>query len=141
MRAPLTCTCGAKTAKSDQANSSRIPLAEKNVLTSEQRACNPTAGSNSPAALEQLFEHVFPEDPQHVALLCFAFRRFTPAILLFLPEKKLCVFLREMSPDFATLQLKYNAEADIRAVRAAFHGEERCRCRFFFFLSRSRPET
>ena len=89
------------------------------------------AGSNSPAALEQLFEHVFPEDPQHVALLCGAFRRFTPATLLYIPEERLCAFLREMSPDFATLQLKYNAEADIRAVRTAFHGEERCRCRFF----------
>ena len=118
--------------KFDLANFSRIPLAEKNVYISEQRACNPTAGSNSPAALEQLFEHVFPEDPQHVALLCGAFRRFTPATILFIPEKKLCAFLREMRPDLATLQLKYNAETDIRAVRAAFYGEERCRCRLFF---------
>ena len=129
---PLTYTRDAKMMKFDLANFSRIPLAEKNVYISEQRACNPTAGSNSPAALEQLFEHVFPEDPQHVALLCGAFRRFTPATILFIPEKKLCAFLREMRPDLATLQLKYNAETDIRAVRAAFYGEERCRCRLFF---------
>ena len=108
-------------------------------MIAEPTACYPTAGSNSLAAFEQLFEHVFPEDPQHVALLCGAFRRFTPATLLFIPEKKLCAFLREMSPDFATLQLKYNAKADIRAIRTAFCGEKRCRS--FFFLSRFCPNV
>lgn len=103
----------------------------------EQRECNPTADSNSEAALEQLFQQVFPENPQHVDLQCCAFRRFMPATLLFIPEKKLYAFLREMSPDFATLQLKHNVDEDIRPVSADFHGEKRCscRCRCHFFIS------
>ena len=121
---------------------SKVPLLASSLM--EQGVCVPMADSNNPAALVQLFEQVFPGDPQHVDLLCSAFRRFTPATLLFIPEKKLCAFLREMSPDFSTLQLKYDVDEDIRAVRAAFHGEKHCRCRcrlFPLFSSRSRPQT
>ena len=120
---------------SNKAKFLRIPLQEKNELISGQSACNPRAGPNSPVALEQLFEHVFPEDSQHVHLLCGAFRRFTPATLLFIPEQRLCAFLRDMSPDFATLQLQYIAEVDIRATRAAFSGDEFFGCRFLFVLN------
>ena len=90
---------------------------------------------NSIAALEQLFTVHFSYDTARVESLVTAFHRFTPATLLYIPEDYLDRFLVEMSPDTV---LVYDAGADLRDVRASFHG---CSLPFFCPMRRASVQT
>ena len=75
----------------------------------------------SGTAFEEFLQRVFADDSARVESLTNALYRYTPATLLYIPEWYLDNFLVEMSPD---LLLVYDAEADLRAVRAALQGEK-----------------
>ena len=92
-------------------------------------------GVNSVAALEQLFTIHSSNDTARVDSLVNAFQHFTPATLLYIPEDYLDGFLVEMSPDTI---LVYDAGADLRNVRASFHGSS---LPFFYPMKRAVVET
>lgn len=76
-------------------------------------------GVDSGDLLENFFRSVFRDDSIRVMSLTNALYRYTPATLLYITENYLNNFLIEMRPD---LLLVYDAEADMRAVRAALQG-------------------
>lgn len=78
---------------------------------------------NGEKALQQLFQFLYPEDIQYVNLLSTAFRRFTPATLIYMNRNCVNNFLQDMAPEFTILKFKYSAEADLRAVFSLSYGK------------------
>ena len=82
---------------------------------------------NSITAVEQLLTIHSSYDTARVDSPVNAFQRFTPAFLLCISEEYLDRFLVEMS-------LVYDAGADLRDVRASFHG---CSLPFTYWRKRA----
>ena len=86
--------------------------------------------------MEQLFQYLYQEDTLHVNLLCEAFRRFTPATLLYMHRKGVGKFLEEMAAECITLGGKYSAEADLRAAHALPFGKYLLYPSYQYFMTR-----